>query len=68
MSGSFNEWRMMGNCENCYYATDKSLRLTWLDKGEFFDCHRFPSVLQKDRGDYCGEFVWKQPIIKVVSE
>ena len=26
MSGRFNEPRLMGNCENCYYATDRGLK------------------------------------------
>ena len=59
MSGRFNEPRLMGNCENCYYATDSSMRQTLIKGGEFYDCHRYPMTLEKERGDYCGEFAWK---------
>ena len=59
MSGRFNEPRLMGNCEHCYYATDKSLKHKRLSKGELFDCHRTPHTIVKKCGDYCGEFAWK---------
>lgn len=59
MSGRFNEPRLMGNCENCYYATDRAMRQTWIESGNFYDCHRYPMTLEKGRGDYCGEFAWK---------
>lgn len=59
MSGRFNEPRLMGNCENCYYATDKALKRKRLEKGMFYECHRTPHPLDKKRGDYCGEFAWK---------
>lgn len=59
MSGRFNEPRLMGNCENCYYATDKSMKHRRLEKGELYECHRTPHPLDKKRGDYCGEFAWK---------
>lgn len=59
MSGRFNEPRLMGNCENCYYATDQSLGNPWFESGKSYDCHRYPTVVEKERGDYCGEFAWK---------
>lgn len=60
MGNRFNEPRLMGNCENCYYATDVSLMHPWLvDKGESYNCHRYPETVEKKRGDYCGEFAWK---------
>lgn len=65
MRGRFNEPRLMGNCENCYYATDKSLKRKWLERGKFYECHRTPHPLNKECGDYCGEFAWK---VKVVGE
>ena len=58
MSGRFNEPRLMGNCENCYYATDRSFRQTWLERGKFYDCHRYPAVVEKESGGYCGEFAF----------
>ena len=42
MSGRFNTPRLMGNCENCYYATDMSLKNTWYESGLFYECHRTP--------------------------
>lgn len=59
MSGRFNEPRLMGNCENCYYATDRHHICPWNEEGAFFDCHRYPAHIEKRRGDYCGEFAWK---------
>ena len=59
MSGKFNEPRLMGNCENCYYATEKRPTSScWFEKGTRFTCHRYPTTLDKVRGDYCGEFAW----------
>lgn len=52
--------KLMGNCENCYYATDVNLKNTWLESGIFYDCHRYPEPVRKERGDYCGEFTSKE--------
>ena len=57
-SAKFNAPRLMGNCENCYYATDRAMRHTWVESGFFYDCHRFPQTIEKERGGYCGEFAW----------
>ena len=68
MSGRFNEPRLMGNCENCYYAT-------LLDKNEEtgkgrFNCHRYPQTMWTREGEYCGEFAWKHDasLIRVASK
>ena len=59
-SANFNAPRLMGNCENCYYATPKQPTSTcWFERGTRFTCHRMPKPLDKVRGDYCGEFAWK---------
>ena len=59
-SAKFNTPRLMGNCENCYYATEKRPTSScWFEKGTRFTCHRYPNPLDKVRGDYCGEFAWK---------
>ena len=60
MSRRFNEPHLMGNCENCYYATDVVVKRPWLPEGQSYECHRFPQIVEKERGDYCGEFAWKQ--------
>lgn len=57
MSGRFNTPRLMGNCENCYYATLRN-KDEETGKGRF-NCHRFPGVMWTVEGDYCGEFAWK---------
>lgn len=59
-SVKFNTPRLMGNCENCYYATEKRPTSScWFEKGMRFTCHRMPKPLDKVRGDYCGEFARK---------
>ena len=61
MSGRFNEPHLMGNCENCYYATEKRATSSrWFPKGTYFTCHRTPHPLDKRKGDYCGEFAWRK--------
>ena len=56
MSGKFNEPRLMGNCEHCYYATDTGEREK--DGRRRFECHRLPATMWVREGDYCGEFAW----------
>lgn len=68
MSGKFNEPRLMGNCENCYYATDTGERGE--DGRRRFACHRFPATMWVKEGDYCGEFAWlhEASLIRGASE
>lgn len=55
MSGRFNEPRLMGNCENCYYATEEQpTGDNWYEKGTRWKCHRFPKAVKVRRGHYCG--------------
>ena len=58
MNGEFNKPRLMGNCKRCYYSTDKAYRYSLVEKGEVFICHRYPQEVEKEPGDYCGEFAW----------
>lgn len=60
MYGKFNERQLMGNCENCYYATDRSIKETWMERGKYYDCHRYSTTIEKERGDYCGEFAYRE--------
>lgn len=66
MNGDFNKPQLMGNCERCYYATDKAYRVSWLAKGDKFICHRYPQEVEKEPEDYCGEFAWDDS--KVVGQ
>lgn len=55
MSARFNEPRLMGNCENCYYFTPNP-------RGEEGVCHRYPKALDKWNQYYCGEFAWRRDV------
>lgn len=63
MNGEFNKPQLMGNCEHCYYATDKAYRDSGVDKGEAFICHRYPQEVEKEPGGYCGEFAWNPKVV-----
>ena len=56
-----SDMRKMGNCANCYYFTGYREAS---EAGYDGTCHRFPCEVEKDRFDYCGEFV----DLRVVNE
>ena len=53
MTGRFNEPRLMGNCENCYYFVPRAY-----ENSKEGICHRYPEPISTPASHYCGEFAW----------